>query len=55
MLKSISNLGTVLNKTEQRKITGGNWYPRTEEDCHLCNGYWGGRMCALGTDSPCYQ
>lgn len=26
MLKSISNLGTVLNKTEQRSINGGGYY-----------------------------
>lgn len=25
MLKSISNLGTVLNKTQQRSIHGGNY------------------------------
>ena len=52
MLKSISNLGTVLNKTEQRNITGGSW-PRNQRDCELCGGEWHAPLCALPSNSPC--
>ncbi len=36
MLKNISNLGTVLNKTEQQRISGGfnNGYCWRNSDCY---------------------
>ena len=61
MLKSISNLGTELNKKVQSKITGGIW-PRTENECYICNGEWeqdNGPFpsniprCTLPYNSPC--
>ncbi|WP_422091254.1 hypothetical protein [Tenacibaculum ovolyticum] len=51
MVKNISNLGSVLNKSEQKSINGGFW-PTTEEECIRCGGEWG-RLCALPMDSVC--
>ena len=53
MLKSISKLGTVLSKENQRKITGGNWYPRTEQECKNCGGEWHAPLCRLSIRSIC--
>lgn len=36
MLKNISNLGSVLNKAEQKTITGGTWVCRTILDVTIC-------------------
>ncbi|PTX58512.1 hypothetical protein C8N46_1132 [Kordia periserrulae] len=52
MLQSISKLGTVLGKKEQSTITGGAW-PRTEEECLNCGGYWSAPLCELPYNSPC--
>jgi len=52
MLKSISKLGTVLSKEDQRKITGGNW-PTNLQECNFCGGEWTAPLCALPIDSPC--
>lgn len=52
MLKNILQVGTALNKKEQRHITGGSW-PRTQEACHQCGGEWDAPLCALPYDSPC--
>ncbi|WP_299120386.1 hypothetical protein [uncultured Tenacibaculum sp.] len=52
MLKNISNLGSILNKSEQQTIKGGFW-PTTKEQCLRCGGEWGGILCALPMNSPC--
>ncbi|WP_431166469.1 hypothetical protein [Tenacibaculum halocynthiae] len=41
MLKKISNLGTTLNKSEQKTINGGNWTQCGNSTCcrTLPNGY----------------
>jgi len=52
MLKSISKLGTVLSKEDQRKITGGSW-PTNQRDCELCGGGWFPPFCLLSVNSPC--
>lgn len=53
MLKNISNLGTTLNKKEQKTINGGRSWPTNAEDCVLCGGEWGGFACLLPIDSVC--
>ncbi|WP_298516908.1 hypothetical protein [uncultured Kordia sp.] len=55
MLKSISNLGTVLDKKEQRQITGKGMIPVNPRECRFCSGEWleDFGLCALPIGSPC--
>ncbi|SEB36126.1 hypothetical protein SAMN04489761_0125 [Tenacibaculum sp. MAR_2009_124] len=39
MLKNISNLGSILNKSDQQSINGGG-HPTTPSKCLSCNGIW---------------
>lgn len=41
MLKNVSNLGTVLNKTEQKSVNGGWIYVM----CHTCTPLPPGYIC----------
>lgn len=49
MLKSISNLGTVLSKTEQKTINGGLMYCKdgASFEWRLINGKWRKVACAI--------
>ena len=52
MLKTISNLGKTLSKTEQKTIEGGGW-PANQKDCVLCGGNWFAPFCELPSNSVC--
>jgi len=53
LLAKLRLQGPVLSKNEQRKVTGGGWWPSTRQECENCGGEWSPPLCALPSNSPC--
>ncbi|CAL2104704.1 protein of unknown function [Tenacibaculum sp. 190130A14a] len=54
MKNHIENLGKILNKSQQKNVTGGfGFWPTTKEQCMLCGGEWEAPLCALPMNSVC--
>lgn len=49
MLKGISNLGTVLNKSDQRKINGGSGRGRSCPPCKVTQYCHPAGICVFGS------